>query len=69
MFGKQVMQPRLTSLYGNPDRPYGYSGISMIPHPWTPELLEIKTKIEDFVGSEFTHVLCNFYRDGNDSMG
>lgn len=69
MFGKQVMQPRLTSLYGNPDRPYGYSGISMIPHPWTPELLEIKTKVEDFVGSEFTHVLCNFYRDGNDSMG
>jgi alkylated DNA repair dioxygenase AlkB len=69
MFGRQVMQPRLTALYGNPDQPYSYSGISMNPLSWTPLLEEIRNKIEDFTGLEFTHVLCNFYRDGNDSMG
>ncbi len=69
MFGKMVMQPRLTALYGEPDRPYGYSGISMRPLVWTSELLEIKKTIESFTGDQFTHVLCNLYRDGQDSMG
>lgn len=69
MFGRMVMQPRLTALYGNPDRPYGYSGISMVPSLWTEELLEMKGAIEAYSGVEFTHVLCNLYRDGKDSMG
>ncbi|WP_111672279.1 alpha-ketoglutarate-dependent dioxygenase AlkB family protein [Algoriphagus litoralis] len=69
MFGKMVMQPRLTALYGNETKPYGYSGISMTPFPWTPELMEIKRKLLDFTEVEFTHVLCNFYRNGQDSMG
>lgn len=69
MFGKQVMQPRLTALYGNPDQPYSYSGISMEALTWTPVLEQIKNEIERFTLCQFTHVLCNFYRDGNDSMG
>lgn len=69
MFGKQVMQPRLTALYGQVDRPYGYSGITMTPLSWTSELALIKNQIEEFTGATFTHVLCNYYRDGNDSMG
>jgi alkylated DNA repair dioxygenase AlkB len=69
MFGKQVMQPRLTALYGDADKPYGYSGISMKPLDWTDELLEIRDLVKQHTGIEFTHVLCNYYRDGNDSMG
>mgnify|MGYP006148562169 FL=1 len=69
MFGKQVMQPRLTALYGNPDQPYSYSGISMEALSWTPLLDQIKNEIENFTKCQFTHVLCNYYRDGNDSMG
>lgn len=69
MFGKLVMQPRLTALYGDPDRPYGYSGIQMQPTAWTAELEELKASIEAFTGLTFTHVLCNYYRDGKDSMG
>ncbi|WP_332910304.1 alpha-ketoglutarate-dependent dioxygenase AlkB family protein [Algoriphagus boritolerans] len=69
IFGKMVMQPRLTALYGDAGRPYGYSGISMIPHPWTAELNEMKDRLLDFTGVEFTHVLCNYYRNGQDSMG
>lgn len=69
LFGKKVMQPRLTALYGDPAKPYGYSGIVMTPLALTTELAEIKSKVEEFSKNTYTHVLCNFYRDGQDSMG
>lgn len=69
MFGKQVMQPRLTALYGDPQKPYGYSGIEMVPIAWTDFLLEIKGAVEATAEETFTHVLLNYYRDGGDSMG
>lgn len=67
LFGKKVMQPRLTALYG--ENAYTYSGREMNPLPWTPELLYIKEKIEKYAGGSFNAVLCNLYRDGTDSMG
>lgn len=69
LFGKKIMQPRLTALYGDPEKPYGYSGIEMISQALTPDLLEIKRRVEKFSGNTYTHVLCNFYRNGQDSMG
>lgn len=67
MFGKMVMQPRLTACYG--DKSVAYSGITMAVHPWTDLLLEIKTKVEQTAKASFNSVLLNYYRDGNDSMG
>jgi alkylated DNA repair dioxygenase AlkB len=29
----------------------------------------MKDRLQEFTGIEFTHVLCNYYRDGQDSMG
>ncbi len=69
MFGKQILQPRLTALYGDPKVLYGYSGIAMQAKPFTKELETIKQRFQDFTQHEFTHVLCNYYRDGQDSMG
>ena len=69
MFGKQVMQPRLTALYGNPSISYGYSGIRMEAKGWTDFLIDIKKRAEEVAQTEFTHVLLNYYRDGQDSMG
>ncbi|MGY6523003.1 MAG: alpha-ketoglutarate-dependent dioxygenase AlkB family protein [Mongoliitalea sp.] len=69
MFGKQVMQPRLTALYGDPSKPYGYSGIEMTPVAWTDFLIDIKNAVEQEAGEKFTHVLLNYYRNGADSMG
>ncbi len=69
IFGKEVMQPRLTAWYGDPDTAYSYSGIVMEPLPWTEPLAEIKKRIEDFAGTPFNSVLLNYYRDGQDSMG
>ncbi len=69
MFGKQILQPRLTALYGDPKVRYGYSGIAMEALPFTEVLEKIKIRLQEFTNQEFTHVLCNFYRDGQDSMG
>jgi alkylated DNA repair dioxygenase AlkB len=69
VFGKTYLQPRLTALFGNEGKPYAYSNIVMQPHPWTPLLVFIKEKIEEVCGEQFTTVLLNYYRDGNDSNG
>jgi alkylated DNA repair dioxygenase AlkB len=67
LFGKWIMQPRLTALYG--DKKYTYSGREMNPLPWTPDLSYIKEKVEQHTGCRFNAVLCNLYRNGHDSMG
>jgi alkylated DNA repair dioxygenase AlkB len=69
IFGREVMQPRLTAWYGDNDKPYTYSGITMYPHAWTPILREIRQKIEPVAGATFTSALLNRYRNGQDSMG
>jgi alkylated DNA repair dioxygenase AlkB len=69
MYGKKVLQPRLTAWYGDPERTYNYSGIRNIPLPWTDLLREVKRRIEDCTEEQFNSVLLNYYRDNNDSMG
>lgn len=67
IFGKSILQPRLTAYYGT--EAYKYSGITMQPLPWNTPLLKIKEKIEPLVNTEFNGVLLNLYRHGKDSMG
>ena len=69
IFGKKIMQPRLTAWYGDAAKEYSYSGITMQPHLWTNNLLEIKHKIETIEEVNFSSALMNLYRDGKDSMG
>ena len=68
MYGKKVNFPRLTAWYGDNDKPYSFSGITLAPHPWTDNLKTIKTKIETKTEAIFNSVLLNLYRDGNDSI-
>lgn len=69
VFGKTHPQPRLTCLYGNEGKPYGYSNIVMQPHQWTPTIMYIKGEVEKVINVNFTTVLANLYRDGQDSNG
>ncbi len=69
VFGKRHLQPRLTALYANNNRSYSYSNITMNPHPFTQELLQIKDKIEAISNTAFTTCLLNLYRNGQDSNG
>ena len=69
IYGRKVLQPRLTAWYGEPDKTYIYSGIKNIPLPWTDLLRELKRRVEDCTEERFNSVLLNYYRDNNDSMG
>lgn len=69
IFGKPVLEPRLTAWIGDPGAAYSYSGIRMVPRPWTKTLLEIKTRVEKAAEEKFNSVLANLYRDHLDSMG
>ncbi len=69
VYGKVHDQPRLTALFGDNKKLYSYSGITMHPHLFTPELLQIRNAIEKEVNTTFTTCLLNYYRDGKDSNG
>ena len=68
MYGKSIKFPRLTAWYGDNDKPYSFSGITLNPKPWTNELIEIKRKIETKCNAAFNSVLLNLYRNGKDSI-
>jgi alkylated DNA repair dioxygenase AlkB len=68
IYDKEVITPRLTAWYGDPEV-YDYASLTQTkPNLWTPELLMIKAKIEPLAGIKFNSVLLNYYRDGNDSV-
>ncbi len=68
IYGKSVKLPRLTAWYGDNDKPYSFSGITLNPNPWTSELIEIKKAIELKWNVVFNSVLLNLCRDGKDSI-
>ncbi len=82
IFGKNILEPRLTAWYGDVGKDYTYSGVKREPLEWHPLLKQIKSDIENaslllksrkpsemILNLEFNSVLCNYYRNGNDSMG
>jgi alkylated DNA repair dioxygenase AlkB len=68
VYGKRINFPRLTAWYGDNDKPYSFSGITLNPLAWTKTLLDIKNRVEPKAGVSFNSVLLNLYRDGNDSI-
>lgn len=69
LFGKDILQPRLTAWQSEEGIDYTYSGRTMKSVPFTDTVLQIKQNIESKYSHGFNSVLLNFYRNGNDSMG
>lgn len=69
LFGKPVKIPRLQAWYGDATTQYTYSGLTMVPQPWTPVLNRLRKMCELTAQTSFNSVLANWYRDGQDSMG
>ena len=69
MFGKIYDEPRLTAWYGDQGLTYKYSGIQLVPTPWTGLLEKLKSKVNIAANTQFNSALLNYYRDGQDSMG
>ena len=68
--GRTFPQPRLTAWFGDAGRSYTYSGLTLEPNPWTPELAEIRDRIAEATGIRFNSALANRYRAGRrDSIG
>ena len=68
MYGREILTPRLTAWYGNPNIDPAFNGDGLIPNTWTPELLSLKNRVEAESDVKFNSVLLNYYRDGNDSV-
>jgi alkylated DNA repair dioxygenase AlkB len=77
-FGHAV--PRDEAYYGDPGTEYTYSRREYQPLPWIPELLALKARVEQatpatsyanlrLARTGYNALLCNLYRDGNDSVG
>jgi len=77
-FGHTV--PRDEAYYGDPRTHYTYSRREYRPLPWIPDLLSLKARVEaatpvaayanlSLPKTGYNAVLCNLYRDGNDSVG
>ena len=60
--GREVDCPRLSGWEG--DATYAYSGITLCPAPWTPQVAAVRRRIEAVVGEAFNSALANLYRDG-----
>jgi alkylated DNA repair dioxygenase AlkB len=69
LFGRVVDAPRLSCWIGDAGAAYTYSGTRFVPRPWTPALAELRAAVERICGDVYNSVLCNWYRDGRDSMG
>ncbi|MDT0642971.1 alpha-ketoglutarate-dependent dioxygenase AlkB [Zunongwangia sp. F363] len=69
IFGKEMLQPRLTALFAENTKSYTYSGLTMHPEAFPEVLLEIKQAVEKVSEVRFTACLLNLYRNGRDSMG
>jgi len=71
--------PRDEAYYGDPGTNYIYSRREYKPLAWIPELLSLKTRVEEVtpgvaysnssLRQGYNAVLCNLYRNGNDSVG
>lgn len=68
MFGKHIPLPRFSAWYGDNDKPYSYSGLTLQPKPWNTGLWYIKEKIETVANVKFNSVLLNWYRSGEDHI-
>lgn len=67
IFGKRRKVPRLIAYYG--EFPYTYSGTTHEARSMPNVLQKLCDLVEKQTGHSFNSVLCNRYRDGNDSMG
>jgi alkylated DNA repair dioxygenase AlkB len=66
MYGKDIYLPRYSAWYGDSDKPYTYSGLTLQPKKWNKGLLYLKSEIYKVSGVNFNSVLMNWYRDGED---
>ncbi len=69
MFGKKIITARKMAWFGDAEFEYTYSKITKKAQLWTPELMLLKTRIEEKSGETFNSCLLNLYPSGKEGMG
>lgn len=69
VWGELRKIPRRQSAFGDDGLFYSFSGSTVRAHPWTPQILSVRERVEAAVGASFNFVLVNRYRDGSDHIG
>lgn len=69
IFGKKIITRREVAWYGDEPFEYTYSNNSKYALPWTEELLELKTLIEEESGETYNSCLLNLYHNGEEGVG
>jgi len=69
IFGKHHITKRKVAWYGDKVYSYTYSGVTKQAHLWTPELLQLKQKVEEISSTTYNSCLLNLYHDGAEGMG
>lgn len=64
--GNTFKMPRLTAWFG--DKHYNYSGTINKAKPFPSSLQRIREDLKKYYNWDFNSVLCNYYRDGADSV-
>ncbi len=67
--GNLIRIPRLQAWYGEPQCNYTYSGLTLAPQPFPPLLDQLRRLAESAAEAPFNCALCNWYRNGQDSVG
>lgn len=68
MYGKSHLLPRISAWYGDSDKSYTYSGITLQPKAWTAPLEHLIDELELICKRRFNSVLLNWYRTGDDHI-
>jgi len=69
VYGRTHPIPRLHQWYADAGLDYRWSGLTMEPRTWLPELQAMRDQLNNELDAGFNSVLANLYRNGNDSMG
>ena len=68
IFGKHIITKRKAAWYGNDNYSYTYSNTTKHALPWTKELSELKTIVEEKSGVTYNSCLLNLYHSGDEGM-
>jgi len=68
IYGKHIITKRKVAWYGDTEYSYTYSNTTKQAQIWTPELLKLKTLVEELSGNRFNSCLLNLYHNGSEGM-
>lgn len=68
IYGKRIFTKRKVAWYADQSFQYTYSNTTKVALPWTPQLLDLKSQVEQKTAETFNACLLNLYHDGSEAM-